>query len=158
MRKLNLSEWAALGEVIGTAAVFISLLFVVFSINQNTNALHGSTENVLFERHADLANLLISDASMAEILVKKRSGNTPLTEVEAVRWEKYELNLLDIWVVAYTRHARELLSDDQWKAWDGYFTELFSSNGQKISRKRWDELKYGFDPDFWRHVDDVLFR
>ena len=63
---MKLSEWAALGEVIGTIAVFVSLLFVVYSINQNTVALQGSSENILFEMHADLANHFISDASMAK--------------------------------------------------------------------------------------------
>jgi hypothetical protein len=157
MRKLKLSEWAALGEVIGTIAVFVSLMFVVYSINQNTAALQGSSENMLFEMHADLANHFISDASMAEILVKKRRGDTPLSEVESVRWEKYELNLLDMWAMAFTRHQRELLSDTQWKAWDDYFTGLFLSNGQQISREQWNELKYGFGDAFWSHVNRTLF-
>ena len=82
---------------------------------------------------------------MAEILVKKRKGDTPLSEVEAVRWEKCELNLLDIWAMAFTRHQRELLSNEQWTAWDDYFTELFSSKGQQITRERWNELENGFE-------------
>ena len=53
MRKLSLSEWAAIGELVGTFAVFVSLLFVVYSINQNTAAIQGSTENILFERIGD---------------------------------------------------------------------------------------------------------
>ena len=156
MRKLELTEWAAVGELIGTIAVVASLLFVVYSLNQNTNAIHGSTENVLFERHADLASQFISDPTMAAILVKRRSGGT-LTEIEAVRWEKYELNLLDIWALAYIRYGRDLLSDDQWNAWDVYFTDLFSDGGEKISKQRWVELERGFDHDFWQHVNDALF-
>jgi hypothetical protein len=48
MKKLSLSEWAAVGELVGTLAVFVSLIFVIYSINQNTAAIQGSTENLIF--------------------------------------------------------------------------------------------------------------
>ena len=158
MRKLSLTEWASLGEVIGTAAVVISLLFVTYSIKQNTNALQGQTENILFERHAELANQLVSDPSMAAILVKMRGVNPQLSAIESVRWEKYQLNMVDIWALAYTRHRDQLLSDPQWQAWDGYFTETFSTGGEKITRQQWNALVNGFDRGFWEHVDAELFR
>ena len=86
MRILSLSEWAAIGEIIGTVAVVISLLFVVFSLNQNTAAIHGSTENIIFEMHADLTNQFMLDPTLAEILVKMRGDSPQLSAIEAVRW------------------------------------------------------------------------
>jgi len=157
MPKLDLKEWAALGELIGTIAVVVSLGFVVFSLNQNTDALHGATENIVFELHADLANKFISDESLAAILVKKRSSDPQLTDIEAVRWEKYELNMLDIWTLAFTRYNRGLLSDEQWQAWDVYFTGFFLSGDGMIEYSRWQELEHGFSGDFWHHVNMALF-
>lgn len=157
MRKLTLSEWANIGEVVGMVAVVISLAFVVISLDQNTAAIHGSTENVLFERHADLANQFMLDPSLAGILVKMRSDDPRLTEIEAVRWEKYQLNLLDIWALAFNRHQRDLLAPDQWVAWDTYFTEMFKNGGEKLPRTRWEELRYGFDSTFWEHVRKSLY-
>ena len=157
MKKLTLTEWAAAGEIVGTVAVVISLLVVAYSIDRNTAATHASNENILFERHAELANQFMLDPSLAEIMVKRRSGDADLSEVEAVRWEKYELNLLDIWAMAYNRHERELLAENQWIAWDTYFTHMFSSGGEAISKSRWEELRYGFDHDFWEHVGAALF-
>ena len=61
MRKLSLSEWAQIGEVVGMVAVVFSLLMVVYSINQNTIALRGSNANLIFERHAELQALFIAD-------------------------------------------------------------------------------------------------
>ena len=72
MKKLNLSEWAAVGELVGTFAVFVSLIFVIYSINQNTAAVQGSTENLIFERNTNLTNNFMLDPSLAEILVKMR--------------------------------------------------------------------------------------
>ena len=157
MKKLTLTEWAAAGEIVGTVAVVISLLVVAYSIDRNTAATHASNENILFERHAELANQFMLDPSLAEIMVKRRSGDADLSEVEAVRWEKYELNLLDIWAMAYNRHQRELLAENQWIAWDTYFTHVFSTGGEAISKSRWEDLQFGFDKDFWKHVGAALF-
>ena len=157
MKKLTLTEWAATGEIVGTIAVVISLLFVAYSINRNTDATQASSENILFERHTELANQFMIDATLAELMVKRRNGNADLTEVEAIRWEKYELNMLDIWALAHNRYQRELLSEDQWVTWDRYFTHMFSNEGEAISKTRWEELQYGFDTQFWRYVGAALF-
>ncbi len=158
MKKLTLTEWAAAGEIVGTVAVVISLLFVGYSINRNTDATQASSENILFERHTELANHFLLDPTLAELMVKRRNGDTDLTEVEVFRWEKYELNLLDIWALAHSRYQRELLSENQWETWDRYFTHLFSNGAEAISKARWEELHYGFDPEFWKHVGAALFK
>lgn len=157
MRRLTLTEWAAMAEVIGTVAIVISLMFVAYTIQQNTNALQGQTENILFERHADLADQFSADPTMAEILLKMRSESPQLNDVEAVRWEKYQLNMLDIWALAYTRHSSGLLSQTQWETWDIYFTELFSAGGERISKDYWKQHRYGWDAGFWKHVSQALF-
>jgi hypothetical protein len=157
MRKLDLTEWAALGELVATVAVVASLVFLVFSINQNTAALQGNNDNSIFEQHGELMSHFIADPSMAEILNKKRSGDTPLSPVEAIRWEKYETSLLDIWVMAYTRHRAGLLAEEHWEPWNDYFVEVFTYGDEKLSRERWIELQFGYEVPFWEHVDAALF-
>lgn len=157
MKKLTLTDWAAVGEIVGTIAVVVSLLFVAYSIDRNTDATQASNENILFERHTALANLFLADPTLAELLLKKRSGDSGLSEVESIRWEKYELGMLDIWALAHSRYERSLLSEEQWVAWDRYFTYIFSEGTESISRERWGELNYGFEQRFWSHVGTVLF-
>ena len=157
MKRLTLTEWAAVGELIATIAVVISLLFVVVSIRQNTSAVQGSNENLVFEKHLELTNLFVTDESLAAIYAKKRSGDAPLTELEAIRWERYTLNLLDVWALSYHRYREDLLNDVQWTAWDGYFSRIFCCQAEKLSFERWEELQYGFDPGFWGHVRETLY-
>lgn len=157
MKKFTLTEWAATGEIVGTVAVVISLLFVAYSINRNTDAVQASSENILFERHTELANHFMLDPTLAALMVKRRNGNAELTDVELIRWEKYELNMLDLWALAHSRYQRELLSQIQWETWDRYFTHMFADESEAISKARWEELHYGFNQDFWEHVGVVLF-
>lgn len=157
MRRPSLSEWASIGELVGTFAVFVSLLFVVYSIDQNTAALQGSTENILFERIGELSAQVIADPTLAEIIVKKREGVAELTPIEAVRWEKYQLVLLDMWALGFNRHRRGLLASDQWEAWDTYFVDVFSTGAERMSRAQWESLAYGYDTVFWGHVGASLY-
>ena len=155
-RRLSLTEWAALAEVVASLAVVVSLLFLVFTIRQNTNAMHGAGENILFERHAELQNLVISDPSLAAIFVRMRAGEE-LSDVDAIRWEKYELNVLDIWALAHSRYRNGLLSDDAWTAWDTYFVSEFKGGTPTLTRERWQGHQSGFDRAFWEHVNASLF-
>ena len=157
MKKFGLNEWAQIAEVLGVVGVIVSLLFVAYSVNQNTEALQGSNGNILFERHAELQSAIVSDASMAEILVKIRENSPALTPVESVRWEKYQLNMLDIWAMAFNRHRQELIGSEQWQAWDDYFAGQFSNDAEKIDREFWENFRYGYDADFWAHVEWRLF-
>jgi hypothetical protein len=157
VKNFALTEWAAAGEIVGTVAVVISLLFVAYSINRNTDATQASSENILFERHTELANQFMLDPTLAELMVKRRNGDPDMTEVEVIRWEKYELNMLDIWALAHSRYKRELLSEDQWETWDRYFTHMFSKESEAISKERWEELQYGFETKYWEHVGAALF-
>ncbi len=156
MRKLSLSEWAQLGDVIGMVAVVASLLVVVYSIDQNTQALQGANGNVIFERHAELDNHFISDPAMAAILLKKRRGEPPLSEIEAVRWDKYRLNLIDIWAMAHGRNAQGLMLEAEWVAWNGYFVTTFANGPERLGRAEWEAWTYAYGNDFWDFVGREL--
>lgn len=156
-RRLTLVEWAALADVLASLAVVASLVFVVVSINQNTRAIQAANETTLYEMHGALANLLITDASLAELLARRAEPRARLNPVEQLRYDTYELNLLDVWSIAHSRNERELLSQTQWDAWDNYFTELFSAGPRRLTRQRWNELEYGYEAGFWEHVGRRLF-
>lgn len=80
MKKLSLSEWVAIAELIAAAGVIVSLLLVVYSLEKNTEALQGGTENLLFESHTALAGHMVTDPALAEIRIKVRHGQA-LSEV-----------------------------------------------------------------------------
>ena len=157
MAKLKLAEWAQIGEVVGVIGVVLSLLIVAYSVNQNTAALQGDNGNIIFERHAELTSNFMTDPTLAAILEKMRGPEPELDGVEFIRWERYQLNMLDIWAMAFNRHRQDLLGPEQWTAWNTYFTELFREGGEKLSREMWQEYTYGFDADFWVHVENSLF-
>lgn len=55
MRKLQLSEWAALAEIIGTVGIVLSLVFVGIQVRDNTRA----TQAASFQAAAELDHQLL---------------------------------------------------------------------------------------------------
>ena len=155
-RKLSLREWAQLGEVIGMVAVVVSLLLVVYSINQNTVALRGTTDNLLFELHTETQAMTIEDVSLAEIIVRLEQPDAELTPVETVRWTRYRHNLLDLWALAYSRYSEGLMPEVAWQAWNTYFIHRFSHQAERLSREEWEEWHWGWSPEFWDFVGQSL--
>jgi hypothetical protein len=108
MKKLTLGQWVDVAELVVAAGVIVSLLLVAHSIERNTAAMQGGTENLLFGSHTALASQMISDPSLAEIRVKAKGGQA-LTQTETIRWDTYQQLMLDVWATGYMRHQDGLL-------------------------------------------------
>jgi hypothetical protein len=156
MRKLTLAEWVEVAELTAAIGVIVSLLLLVYSLERNTAALQGGTENLVFESHSALAGRMVDDISLVEIRLKVRHGDS-LSELENVRWNTYQELLLDVWAMAYMRHEEDLLDERQWRAWDTFFSAQFRDSDLRLTETRWEELVGGFDAGFWAHVREAAF-
>lgn len=156
MKKLSLSEWVGVAELVAAAGVIASLLLVVYSLEKNTEALQGGTENLLFESHTALASHMVTDPALVDIRIKVRRGEA-LSEAESVRWQTYQELLLDVWAMAYMRHEEGLLAERQWRSWNTFFSDHFRASDMRLTPARWEELVSGFDAGFWTHVKGAVF-
>ena len=156
MRNLSLAEWVDVAELVAAMGVIVSLLLVVYSLERNTAALHGGTENLLFESHTALAERMVDDPSLVEIRLKVRNGGS-LSQLDTVRWHTYQELMLDIWAMAYMRRQEDLLAERHWRNWDTYFTGEFRDGDLRLTGTRWEALVDGFDAGFWAHVRQAVF-
>ncbi len=137
MTILNLTEWAAVAEIIGTAAVVISLLFVAYTVNKNTAVMHASNENFLYEIQFARGRDIVASPGLAAIYAKRRR-NEELSEEEQERFHWDKLQDLSSWELAFRRHRDGMFSTEQWEAWDKYF--VVSLTGQ-FPEESWVEVK-----------------
>ena len=87
MDKVDIKIGAAIAEIIASLAVVVSLLFVVYSISQNTTALQASNDNFLYERHLQLLNDSSMNGEIASIIVRF-DADEELTEVDEFRYRQ----------------------------------------------------------------------
>lgn len=111
-----------------------------------------NNEKLIFGTHAELANRIVSDPTLAGIIGKLRAGSQAPSPVEAIRRETRQLNLPDVRTMPYIRHESELPADRHWTARDDYFSHIFTNGDPKLSPARWKELGYGYDAGFRAHV------
>lgn len=151
MGELTLIEWAAVSEIIGMAAVIISLLLVVGSIRQNTAAMHTANNNFLYERQDAIVATLVTDPSLAELSVKHQNKEK-LSEVEHVRmFNQYFRDLL-MWELAFVHLKDGLFGPAQWREWDRAYSLQFVT---EFPTSWWVEARQWVSEDFAAHVDAV---
>ena len=149
MVNMNLTEWAAVAEILGMVTVIVSLLLVVRSISQNTAAMHTANDNFIYERQDAIITTLVTDPSMAELYIKHQNKEQ-LSEVEHVRmWNQLFRDML-MWELAFARLEEGHLSAAQWSDWDKAYSLQFLS---EFPPSWWAEARPLVDDGFAEHVD-----
>lgn len=150
-RKLLLTEWAAIGELIGTAAVIVSLLFVAYTINRNTLELQASNENFLYgiqeARRADEAN----NPQLTALVVKAQNG-AALTPEEKRQYFSHIIRGLNAWELAYVRYRNGLIPAETWPIWDRMYADQARND---FPLEMWLDARKWYSDDFVAHVDRI---
>ena len=84
MKKVDWNKLAAMSEVIGTVAIVVSLLFVVQSINQNTESLQNANLNHVYDRLDNLNSDIAADPQLSVIYANRVLGLEDITADDAV--------------------------------------------------------------------------
>ena len=124
MPKLNLQNWAAIAEIIGTAAIIVSLIFVVHGLNQNTKALQIANLNQIYDRSDSLNSDLVSSPELASLYVKEVFGVAGLTAEEA-QFAIVMRRELNQWEQFWYWNRDGVIGNDVWEDWDAYYVEHY---------------------------------
>jgi hypothetical protein len=151
---LNLSDWAALAEIIASVAVVISLLLVAYSIRRNTAEIELSNSNFLYQLDTEIGADMSRDATLATI-VHKSKQNESLTGAEKVQFVALQERYLSILEVAWTQHRSGSLSDIDWRDWDGYLSHMLTGG---LPEEWWLEIRSEYKDEFAEHVDSKYAR
>ena len=79
---MTLTDLANIGQVIGAIAVVISLIYVAYQIQQNTNAVRAATAQSVHEHFANWYNSFARDASLSQIAINGLKDYGSLSEAD----------------------------------------------------------------------------
>jgi hypothetical protein len=153
MRKLALGEWASVAEVIGTVGVILSLVFVAYSININTNEVRASYTHLLFETTRQIELTVASDAEWSRIIVQGRTRQGQLTEVEQHRYDAYLTAMVDLWAEMLDRYDDGLVELQMLADWDTYFAVWVQHS---LTESDWERIKWGWPGPIRSRVEAAL--
>jgi hypothetical protein len=154
MKKLSLSQWAQVAEISGTFAVVISLITVVWSINQNTAAMSARGVDDIYDGWRDIQMVLSSNSELHEITFRGQHTPELLSGIELDRYEVYVGMCLDLWDRLHQRVSDGMIDEQTAAPWDEYFAEW---TRRSVTRQQWELWKWGWtSSDFIARVESVL--
>jgi hypothetical protein len=151
MRKLGLSEWAAISEIAGTLVVIVSLIFVIYSIERNTAVLAISNDNFLYQLDDDFLVARASDPELVSIILRF-DNDEELSEIERARYIADRLRRLIRWDMAHARYLQGVLTEDSWENWNKAFSAGWP---ESFPERWWEEERQYYSKEFVAHVDAV---
>ena len=149
MKKLSLKEWAAVAEIVGTAGVIISLLFVAHSINRTTELVKSAHSTLMYELSATAVDEQIEDGDYAIFSAKRSYGLEFQDENEAKTL--YSLTrFLTHWELLISRHSDGLVDDDEFLEWSEYYRYMIARD---MDIEWWDAVKGEYSQSLLDAID-----
>ena len=149
MKKLSLKEWAAAAEIIGTAGLIVSLLFVAHSINRNSELVKSAHSTLIYELNTTATDEQIEDGNYAIFSAKRSYGLEFRDENEAKTFYSL-LRFLTHWELLIARHDDGLVGDDEYSEWSEYYGLMISRD---MDIEWWDATKAEWDQSLVDMVD-----
>ena len=141
---MNWDAIGAVGEVVGAAAVVVSIVYLAVQIRQNTNSTKSAVES---EIALTLANAAFegADGPIPEIMFRGLGDFDKLNDEEKARFVFYVLGWFRVWQLAYDQRNAGNLSDDSWESLTHFIASAYASPGvRRIWEVRGATFKKGF--------------
>jgi len=83
--KLKLQEWSAFAEILSSIAVLATLVFLVFELRQNTDAIRANTYQEMNAVISQVNGIFLENPEVSEFVTRTASGEGELDPHDALR-------------------------------------------------------------------------
>ena len=145
---MKLERLALVAEVIGAAAILITLVFVVVELRDSTRAQDAAT-------YQDMSRDVqaIFDRLPVELRVKTRTRGEPLDETERYTYGLYTLMALRIGESWW--HQWQLGTIDE-EVLSSYINHIHGALNDHVARDTWRGASYQFMPGYQDYIDNHI--
>ena len=143
---MEMKNWKDLFELIGIAAIVVSLFFVGLELRQNTDAVKASTIDVLSSLSQEFYLLMASDPELTRIFRDGRQDMGQLSENEFARFLWIERSRVVRLQTAFLQWQRGTLGDQDWMFYRSFVC-------RESERQSWDSTKTILVPDFVAYAE-----
>lgn len=148
---MNWDAAGAIAEVIGTAAVVVSLLYLALQIRSQYRESRIASVHDLNESFRD-AITSFQDSDLADVFVRAKADFESLPESERLQFISMIQGIMRVWEDAYHQHQQKRLDDKVWNAMVVQFSGNMSLAGVMSV---WSIRKMAYSEDFRAFVDSV---
>ena len=144
---MELSNYADIAEILGTAAIVVSLIYVAVQIRQNNQHLAEESQRA---RAQSVRENMRALAGSAETCAKDQRGET-LSAAETFRMNALWMATLFSYQTSFLQLPRHEIQGHT-----NYFRRYFET--MPSMRTTWEHNRDTFDPDFVHFIEENVFR
>lgn len=150
---MNWAAIGAIGEIIGAAAVVLSLAYLAVQVRQNTRSVRAASFHGITDSFNHLNGLLASDASLAQVFRRGLQDLSSLDPDERIRFDFLVLGAFRIFETLFYQSRQGTGEQVLWRAEEGTMRALLSNPGL---RDWWNSNPLSFTPQFRTLVDTLI--
>jgi len=150
----KLSEWASVAELVSAIAVVVSLLYVGFQINQNTNEVRAANRQQLVSRAHSAVTAIATSPELAGIMAKVGEGST-LTSTELSQYGYLVRGVLYDVQEAYLLYQEGRLGEEYWNT-RAALVEAYLAQTPARNVYHRDKSLGALHPEFVQWLDSAL--
>ena len=150
---MGLKKWALIAEIVGAAAVVMSLLYVGLELRGNSRSIRLGNQQAAVALGIE-ADAWLSNSEFADTYEAGLRDLSSLTEAQKIQVDSFVGQHLNVWEFAFYSRESGLIEDALWEGWDRWGR---SQIRQESWRLLWETSKReAYGVEFQAHVDAIL--
>ena len=150
---MNWEAIGAIGQIVGTALVGVTLIYLALQLRQNTSSLKSSTFLAISTLMGSTMEVLATHSDLAPLLIKAQSGLDELSAAERARFGFLMMMAFRrVETVVVQRHLGFIGAE----LTEGFERSALSALGSNGARQWWEMSKGAFSNLFSAWADEKL--
>jgi len=150
---MNWDAIGAIGELVGSVAVLVTLIYLAIQVRQNTHATRATSHHAITDALNQLNLTIANNDTTAQIWVTGMGGRASLNELQRERYDALMRAYMHVCDTMYYQAQVGAGDHGLWQAEQRYIGVILTSNGGKD----WFEENYSsISPGFRAAVDDII--
>jgi len=129
---MNWEALAAVGEILGAVAVFVTLLYLAIQVRQNTAAMTTSTYDSIISGFNDVNGIVVNNPEVASILHRGSADPGSLSDAEAIQYAFLFRCWSNQWLKLLRLHQKGALSEAEWRPFAEEAAQAFMTPGATL--------------------------
>lgn len=151
---MTLSDWGALGELIGGAAIIISLIYVGLQIRHNASATRAATNQAFVTQYNEVL-LKLTRTEVREVYWRGLPGLSNLQGSEMAGFSGMMAAIFRMYEGFYLEKREGRFDSEMWEGYTALFADLLSHQGP---REYWEMRRHQYSQAFAKVVDVELLQ
>lgn len=131
---MNWEAIAAVGEILGAAAVLVTLLYLAVQVRQNTAAMTTATYDSIISGFNEVNGIVVNNAEVASIFHRGNVDPSSLHDDEAIQYAFLLRCWSNQWLKLLRLYQRGVLNEAEWRPFAEEAAQAFQVPGGRLFR------------------------